>query len=522
MRHADAAYDTPYEWSSHEDASAQRSSRGRLRSVSPQLEIRIEGAVPAEGEQGHAYPNGGRCISPLVAPSEVESLNDNDAMQLHTPQAQPEPRRPSSSVGGHGSTPGDHDLELTDETYLYADHYDNISDADLQEGEYHYSSNMKLLALESLAPKLHNHIWVVHQDPKGVVEVLTPNSFKEFLRVAHPMLYGKGKDRWWVDFQGLTAAETRELGHHLKLHELTVEDMITQDSPQKLESFTDAMYRYSLITGMWPDTSRSSGWGEVSVSCILLPNFFITLHQAPFVGLDEMLQRVRKDFVVRPKARAKQTHTSTPRVMKGLWLYYCVFDILVDAIMPRVSRIRHNADQLDELILQLWGSQSPEMNDIMRMMARNRKHINELRSILAAKETVIRENKLERRAHYRDILDHLSQMMTRLDSARDIVAQANSNYLAGVSVQAAVSANRTNVGMQKISMLASAFVPMTLLTSLFGMNVQVPFQHENSTLPFFMILLSFIIPIIGVAVWWYLDSKASQARKQMPFDEMIR
>eukprot|EP00659_Diplonema_papillatum_P021901 gene21901-33646_t len=128
------------------------------------------------------------------------------------------------------------------------------------------------------------------------------------------------------------------------------------------------------------------------------------------------------------------------------------------------------------------------MDDTTRVMASTRKNINDVRRSVVAKESIIKEHRLYRVPQYRDVLDHVQQMMERLDSARDILAQANSNYLAGVSVQAAIGANSTNEVMKKLSILAVIFVPMTLLTSLFGMNVKVPWQDTDGLLPFYLIL----------------------------------
>ena len=114
--------------------------------------------------------------------------------------------------------------------------------------------------------------------------------------------------------------------------------------------------------------------------------------------------------------------------------------------------------------------------------------------MVLSKDTLIKENRLKlyQQPHYRDVLDHVHQMLNRLDSARDVVAQANSNYLAGISVQAAIGANSTNEVMKRMSLIAFIFAPMTLVTSMFGMNVKVPFQEDKSTVPFWLILTWYV------------------------------
>ena len=82
-----------------------------------------------------------------------------------------------------------------------------------------------------------------------------------------------------------------------------------------------------------------------------------------------------------------------------------------------------------------------------------------------------------------------------------MLAQANSNYLACISIEAAELSNRTNAIMRKISTLAMVFVPYTIVAALFGMNVRVPWQDVDSTWPFWGIVIGFsIICVIMVGV----------------------
>ena len=256
----------------------------------------------------------------------------------------------------------------------------------------------------------------------------------------------------------------------------------TEDSPEKLERF--GHYKYAMLMGQWP-SERGNGWDDSRISCLTLSDCFIAIHSKPFVALDELLRRIRKE-VIDSRSRKKKHKDNRVRMMNPTWLFYCYFDGIVDALIPRVARLWDAANEVDELILQLSGG-NPELDDATRIMARTRKHINELRRLLVLKESIIKENKLYRQPQYRDVLDHINQMLGRLDSSRDILVQASSNYLAGVSVQAAIGANKTNEAMRKMSFLAFLFVPMTLITSLFGMNVEVPWQKDGK-IPFYGIL----------------------------------
>eukprot|EP00659_Diplonema_papillatum_P021900 gene21900-33645_t len=106
-----------------------------------------------------------------------------------------------------------------------------------------YNSKKVMVALEALAPKTTSHCWVVQQDAAGKLDVMTPNTFEDFLEFAKPhfsrdhlrvaddiVLHERHGPRkptthQWVDMQGLSETEVRQLGNKLVLHELTIEDM---------------------------------------------------------------------------------------------------------------------------------------------------------------------------------------------------------------------------------------------------------------------------------------------------------
>eukprot|EP01060_Flectonema_neradi_P036583 TRINITY_DN7089_c0_g1_i1.p1 TRINITY_DN7089_c0_g1~~TRINITY_DN7089_c0_g1_i1.p1 ORF type:complete len:446 (+),score=77.29 TRINITY_DN7089_c0_g1_i1:78-1415(+) len=370
------------------------------------------------------------------------------------------------------------------------------------------SASSHLISLERDVVKDGFHCWVVRQELDGTCSSFSLGSFTDFFEFLNANVrspttahaHGHKRTRreptpfHWFDIQGLTADEIRQLGKLFMLHELTIEDMFTEDSPEKLERF--GHYKYALLMGQWP-SERGTGWDDSRISCLTLTDCFISIHNKPFVALDELLRRVRKE-VIDSRERNRYSKHYKARIMNPTWLFYCYFDGLVDALIPRVARLWDAANEVDELILQLATS-SPELDDATRIMARTRKHINELRRLLVLKESIIKENKLYKQPQYRDVLDHINQMLGRLDSSRDILVQASSNYLAGVSVQAAIGANKTNEAMRKMSFLAFLFVPMTLITSLFGMNVEVPWQKDGK-IPFYGILCSFFGLTIAILV----------------------
>jgi magnesium transporter len=67
--------------------------------------------------------------------------------------------------------------------------------------------------------------------------------------------------------------------------------------------------------------------------------------------------------------------------------------------------------------------------------------------------------------HFRDIYDHIIQVMDILDLYRDQVSSLLDTYLSGIS-------NRMNEIMKFLTIFSTIFIPLTFLAGIYGMNFQ--------------------------------------------------
>ena len=91
-----------------------------------------------------------------------------------------------------------------------------------------------------------------------------------------------------------------------------------------------------------------------------------------------------------------------------------------------------------------------------------------------------------------DVQDHLVTTMSNLAHFDEIVGRSQSNCLAQLSAtNLRLSYNITSV-MSRVTVLATIFVPLHLVTGLFGMNVEVPGQEVDGLAWFFGIVGFFL------------------------------
>ncbi|ORX65624.1 hypothetical protein DL89DRAFT_270805 [Linderina pennispora] len=108
-------------------------------------------------------------------------------------------------------------------------------------------------------------------------------------------------------------------------------------------------------------------------------------------------------------------------------------------------------------------------------------------------------------AHYlADVYDHLVALVNSTGHCDMVLSRAHSNYLARLSLEIGESTVETSVIASRWTVIGAIMVPLNIVTGLWGQNVQVPFQHEESLKPFFTIVgccLGFVVFVVVYARW---------------------
>eukprot|EP00762_Andalucia_godoyi_P007056 ANDGO_07665.mRNA.1 Magnesium transporter ALR1 len=324
---------------------------------------------------------------------------------------------------------------------------------------------------------------------------------------------------FWIDIQAPEGQDFSYIEQLFSLHELTTEDCLDFDSSEKFENFPLQNYSFVVLTVQGLDEEIFDD--GVSLHLILTPKACVTIHPRPIKALSTVVQSVLADFA----------HPS--------YVLYTFLDSFVDDCIPLSDAMLDECESIEELVFLLSES---EHSDLLLRIGTVRKKLTILRRILTGKQklaTFLTSTKSlatpamqfvpsssdvvsmasvqgngevrnisksldaipgtpstqpephlsqETRLYLRDVLDHVNSCIQKIDTSREILNQAHSNYLARVSIAVAESSQATNNWMRRLGIVGTGCLPLTVVTSAFGMNVKVPFQEEQSITPFFSIL----------------------------------
>jgi len=147
---------------------------------------------------------------------------------------------------------------------------------------------------------------------------------------------------------------------------------------------------------------------------------------------------------------------------------------------------------------------------MLRRIGLARKHVTTLQRLVTEKSEVIKSlikrittlsphsNNL---LYLGDVQDHIITMIQNLKHYEQTLTRSHSNYLAQINIETTLAANDTNDIANKLSVLGTVFLPLSLISGMWGMNVIVPGQDYNSLIPFFLICLAMVfITIFAILI----------------------
>jgi magnesium transporter len=255
----------------------------------------------------------------------------------------------------------------------------------------------------------------------------------------------------WINVDGLGQPDVvARLGARLGFHPLAVEDAFNVPQRPKLEAFAD---HYLLILNMLRLTPAVE---EEQVSIFFGGRYVITVQERP--GGD-VFGGVR----ARIRANRGRVRSAGPD-----HLAYALVDSVVDGYFPVLEDLGERLDQLEsECLLREERSLASDILSLRRDLLRVRRAVWPTREAIVALQRD--ESSLvtaDTRVFLRDCYDHAVEAIDILETDRETASSVMDIYLASQN-------QRLNEVMKVLTVIATLFIPLTFIASIYGMN----FEH---------------------------------------------
>jgi len=284
----------------------------------------------------------------------------------------------------------------------------------------------------------------------------------------------------WVDLAAPSIPESLVLSDTFAFHPLAVEDAMSERMYPKVEPYDGFLFVVLHSVKFQQDTAH--GFKTHDTDFFLGRNFLVTVHDGSSRSINEV-----RDFCVR-------NHNFLGD--GAVALFHRIVDRMVESYLPEIEKLQ---DELDETEGQIFEDSS---HNILRRILRFKRDLSTLRRIAMPQRDVI--GRLARRDfldistemafRFRDVFDRLVRVTDESLMMQDRITGMLEAHLSNTS-------NHLNQITKLLAAMATLFLPLTVLTGLYGMNVPLPHLPGGDAAQFWWLLgiMAAIVVVMLVA-----------------------
>jgi magnesium transporter len=251
----------------------------------------------------------------------------------------------------------------------------------------------------------------------------------------------------WLHVIGLgDASLIARLGEEFGLHALALDDVVHTHQRPKVQRFGDVtqiVVRIVEDIGS-PDTEQ--------LSVFVGKGFVVSFEERREDIFEVVRQRIRD--------RAQRLCDAGAD-----FLAYTLLDVAVDAFFPVLERVSDELDAIEDEIPDAKPFQlTPRLRTLKHQMLGLRRALWPMREVLgslAADESHVIGD--EARMYLRDCQDHAAQLLDILTVSRELATDLR-------DLELSVASQRLNEVMKVLTIMATLFIPLTFICSIYGMN----------------------------------------------------
>ncbi|GAB3817121.1 magnesium/cobalt transporter CorA [Micromonospora zhanjiangensis] len=266
----------------------------------------------------------------------------------------------------------------------------------------------------------------------------------------------------WIGLYRPDAGQIDSLAQEFKLHDLAVEDAITAHQRPKLERYGETLF-VVLRAARYVDVREQVEFSELHL--FVGPGFVITLRHGEAPDLAAVRRRLERD----PQALARGTAA----------VLYAILDQVVDGYAPVVAGLENDIDEIETEVFGGDPKVSRRIYELSREVIDFQRAARPMLGVLTnlTEDFAPYDTDEELRRHLRDVTDHLTQVVERVDGFRHLLQNILAVNATLVSQQQneemrslTAASYEQNEEIKRISAWAAILFAPTLIGTVYGMN----------------------------------------------------
>lgn len=286
----------------------------------------------------------------------------------------------------------------------------------------------------------------------------------------------------WLNIEDFDKEASDFLRKEFKFHALDIKDCLGTSQRSKIDIYDN----YLFLILHFPSLNKERNMilnNEVEI--FLTRTHLITIQKGKKKFINKSFYRASGSLKVKERFFGQDSGR----------LFYYVLDNFYHATLPIIDHFTKDIAILEE---KIYDSQTKRVVGELALIRRNnlnaRAILNPQRLVVNTlshiqKEWFNKETQLS--AYFDDILDYLEKNWAVLENQKELVSGLYESYESLIS-------RKTNVVINILTLFSVALLPLTLLSGIYGMNIDLPWQDSPTIIwAIFAFLIAGMLGIMG-------------------------
>ena len=275
----------------------------------------------------------------------------------------------------------------------------------------------------------------------------------------------------WINIARPRLTDRAWLEEHFSFHPLDYEDVFSRNQRPKVDEYDE----YLFVVLHFPRYDKTIGrLNAAELDVFVGPDFVITLPNETTQPLQYLWERCSSQLDLRESLFAKGAG----------YLLYKIVDDCVDASFPMLAKMGNKLERIEDDIFEGRSTEVVrDISDVKQEIINFRKIVRPQRAALRDLERHKRYVPEDLEIYFDDINDASERIWDMLENFKEVVEGLE-------STNESVLGHRVNDVLRVLTAFSVVILPLTLIASIFGMNVQVP--GESSLVAFWVIIATMV------------------------------
>src|SRR5215204_353282 len=279
----------------------------------------------------------------------------------------------------------------------------------------------------------------------------------------------------WINIERPRPVDRAWLEEHFDFHPLDYEDVFSRNQRPKVDEYDEYLFVVLHFAAYDKQIGRLNA-AELDV--FVGPDYVVTLPNQEIPPLEYLFERCRTNEDLREQLFCKGPG----------YLLYKIVDDCVDASFPMLRKMGNKLERLEEDILEGRSA------EIVRDLSNVKQEIINFRKVVRPQRAALRDLERTRRyvpedleVYFDDIIDASERIWDLLENYKEVIEALE-------VTNESVLSHQVNDILRVLTAFSVIVLPLTLIASVFGMNVHVP--GEGSITAFWVVVVTMIVVLV--------------------------